>query len=192
MNQHKFSFRVTALIFLAAVMLGIFSAKLYQVQVVEGASQDSSPSGSYTYYTRVTAARGEILDRNGKVLVGNRASFNIVLIYPVLFSCEDPNGSLRDLTNLAVERGLEIVDHLPVTSQKPYEYTKDAYSSVWNNYFKTYLATREWDSDISAPQLIRRLRERYHIPDDWTEEEARRVISVRYELELRLCTNLPN
>lgn len=192
MNQHKFSFRVTALILLAAVMLGIFSAKLYQVQVVEGASQDSTPSGSYTYYTRVTAARGEILDRNGKVLVGNRASFNIVLIYPVLFSCEDPNGSLRDLTNLAVERGLEIVDHLPVTSQKPYEYTKDAYSSVWNNYFKTYLATREWDSDISAPQLIRRLRERYHIPDDWTEEEARRVISVRYELELRLCTNLPN
>ena len=34
MNQHKFSFRVTALILLAAVMLGIFSAKLYQVQVL--------------------------------------------------------------------------------------------------------------------------------------------------------------
>ena len=58
MNQHKFSFRVTALILLAAVMLGIFSAKLYQVQVVEAASQDSTTSGSYTYYTRVTAARG--------------------------------------------------------------------------------------------------------------------------------------
>lgn len=192
MNQHKFSFRVTALILLAALMLGVFSVRLYNVQVVEGSAQEATPSGSYTYYTRVTAARGEILDRNGKVLVGNRASFNIVLIYPVLFSSEDPNGSLRALTNLAVQRGLEIVDHLPVASEKPYEYTKDQYSSVWNDYFKTFLAAREWDSDISAPQLIRRLRERYHIPDDWTEEEARRVISVRYELELRHCTNLPN
>lgn len=192
MNQHKFSFRVTALILLAALMLGVFSVRLYNVQVVEGSAQEATPSGSYTYYTRVTAARGEILDRNGKVLVGNRASFNIVLIYPVLFSSEDPNGSLRALTNLAVQRGLEIVDHLPVALEKPYEYTKDQYSSVWNDYFKTFLAAREWDSDISAPQLIRRLRERYHIPDDWTEEEARRVISVRYELELRHCTNLPN
>ena len=192
MNQHKFSFRVTALLLLAALMLGIFSIRLYSVQVVEGAKQESTPSGSYTYYTRVTAARGEILDRNGTVLVGNRASFNIVLIYPVLFSSEDPNESLRNLTNLAAARKLEIVDHLPVTAQKPYEYTKDQYSSVWNDYFKTFLAAREWDSDISAPQLISRLRDRYHIPEDWTEEEARRVISVRYELELRHCTNLPN
>ena len=102
MNQHKFSFRVTALVLLAALMLGVFSARLYNVQVIEGAAPEGTPSGSYTYYTRVTAARGEILDRNGKVLVGNRASFNIVLIYPVLFSSEDPNGSLRALTNLAV------------------------------------------------------------------------------------------
>lgn len=192
MNQHRFSFRVTALVLMAALMLGVFSVRLYGVQVVEGAQQEDTPPGSYTYYTRVTAARGEILDRNGTVLVGNRASFNIVLIYPVLFSSEDPNGSLRSLTNLAVQNGLEIVDHLPVTSEKPYEYTKDQYSSAWNEYFKTFLAAREWDSDISAPQLIRRLSERYHIPEDWTEEEARRVISVRYELELRHCTNLPN
>ena len=102
MNQHRFSFRVTALVVLLALMLGIFAAQLYAVQVVEGSEQEDSPPGSYTYRTRVTAARGEILDRNGVVLVGNRASFNIVLIYPVLFSSEDPNGSLRKLTNLAV------------------------------------------------------------------------------------------
>ena len=192
MNQHRFSFRVTALVVLLSLMMGVFAARLYAVQVVEGAEQESALPGSYTYLTRVTAARGEILDRNGVVLVGNRASFNIVLIYPVLFSSEDPNGSLRDLTNLAVERGLTIVDHFPVTAEKPYEYTTDRYSSVWNSYFRTFLAAREWDSDISAPQLVQRLRERYHIPADWTEEEARRVISVRYELELRHCTNLPN
>ena len=192
MNQHRFSFRVGALIALIALMASVFSVRLYGVQVVEGRQQEAAPTGSYTYYTRVTAARGEILDRNGSVLVGNRASFNIALIYPVLFSSENPNESLRRLTNLALEHGLEFVDHFPVTEQKPYEYTTDQYSSAWNSYFKTFLAEREWDSDISAAQLVSRLKERYHLPADWTEEEMRRVISVRYELELRHCTNLPN
>lgn len=192
MNQHRFSFRVGALVVLIALMASVFSVRLYGVQVVEGRQQEAAPTGSYTYYTRVTAARGEILDRNGSVLVGNRASFNIALIYPVLFSSENPNESLRRLTNLALEHGLEFVDHFPVTEQKPYEYTTDQYSSAWNSYFKTFLAEREWDSDISAAQLVSRLKERYHLPTDWTEEEMRRVISVRYELELRHCTNLPN
>ena len=192
MNQHRFSFRVGALIALIALMASVFSVRLYGVQVVEGRQQEAAPTGSYTYYTRVTAARGEILDRNGSVLVGNRASFNIALIYPVLFSSENPNESLRRLTNLALEHGLEFVDHFPVTEQKPYEYTTDQYSSAWNSYFKTFLAEREWDSDISAAQLVSRLKERYHLHADWTEEEMRRVISVRYELELRHCTNLPN
>lgn len=192
MNQHRFSFRVGALVVLIALMASVFSVRLYGVQVVEGRQQEAASTGSYTYYTRVTAARGEILDRNGSVLVGNRASFNIALIYPVLFSSENPNESLRRLTNLALEHGLEFVDHFPVTEQKPYEYTTDQYSSAWNSYFKTFLAEREWDSDISAAQLVSRLKERYHLPTDWTEEEMRRVISVRYELELRHCTNLPN
>ena len=91
MNQHRFSFRVGALIALIALMASVFSVRLYGVQVVEGRQQEAAPTGSYTYYTRVTAARGEILDRNGSVLVGNRASFNIALIYPVLFSSENPN-----------------------------------------------------------------------------------------------------
>lgn len=191
MNQHKFSFRITALAVAIALMLGVFAVRLYQVQVVQGAEQAETPSGTFTYRTRVTAARGEILDRNGTVLIGNRAAFNVLLFRDVVFNADTPNENLRRLTNLAVERGLEFNDHLPVTAQKPYEYTTSQSSTRWNEYFRAFLAYREWDSDISAPRLIQRLRERYHIPDDWSEEEARRVISVRYELDLRVCTNLP-
>ena len=61
MNQHRFSFRVTALVVLLSLMMGVFAARLYAVQVVEGAEQESALPGSYTYLTRVTAARGEIL-----------------------------------------------------------------------------------------------------------------------------------
>lgn len=191
MNQHKFSFRVGVLILLIAVMAGIFGVRLYDVQVTQASQIDHTPSGSHTYRTRVTAARGEILDRNGKVLIGNRASYNLTLIYAIVFSAENPNENLRKLTNLCNELELEMTDHFPVTMEKPYTYTTDEYSSTWNSYFKTFLDERGWDSDISAPQLIRRLKDTYHLPADWTEEETRRVISIRYELDLRRWTSLP-
>ena len=191
MNQHKFSFRVGVLILLIAVMAGIFGVRLYDVQVTQASQVDHTPSGSHTYRTRVTAARGEILDRNGKVLIGNRASYNLTLIYAIVFSAENPNENLRKLTNLCNELRLEMTDHFPVTMEKPYTYTTDEYSSTWNSYFKTFLDERGWDSDISAPQLIRRLKDTYHLPADWTEEETRRVISIRYELDLRRWTSLP-
>lgn len=191
MNQHKFSFRVGVLILLIAVMSGIFGVRLYDVQVTQASQVDHTPSGSHTYRTRVTAARGEILDRNGKVLIGNRASYNLTLIYAIVFSAENPNENLRKLTNLCNELRLEMTDHFPVTMEKPYTYTTDEYSSTWNSYFKTFLDERGWDSDISAPQLIRRLKDTYHLPADWTEEETRRVISIRYELDLRRWTSLP-
>lgn len=191
MNQHRFSVRVTALLVLIAVMAGVFLVQLYQVQITGASDEDATPANSFTYYTRVTAARGEILDRNGNVLVGNRASFNLALVADVLVNSDDPNEYLRQLVLLCRERGLEYADHFPVTMEKPYEYTLDDYSSTWNTYYKQFLQKRGWDSDISAPQLVKRMRERYKIPVDWSEEDARAVISIRYEMALRYCTILP-
>ncbi len=191
MRQHKYTFRFGVLIVFAAIIFSAYLIRLYNIQVTSVREMGSEQAGSYTYQTRVTAARGEIIDRNGNVLVGNRASFNLVLINEALFNSEDYNESLRKLTNLAHERGLTITDHFPVTMTKPYEYTKDEMSGTWNSHFKSFLREREWDADISAPQLIRRLRDAYGIPEDWTEDEIRRVISVRYELSLRYCTSLP-
>ena len=193
MNQHKFAFRLTMLLVIISMVLLIYVGKLYDIQIVESQKEGPNNSGSYTYRTRVTAARGEIRDRNGNILVGNRASFNLLLVYAPLMNSEDPNESIRRLCQVINERGLEIADHLPVTMEKPYEYTKDSLSYTWNAHFKTFLREREWDADISAPQLIRRLRDAYNIPEDWTEQEARQVISVRYELSLRVTkgTYLP-
>ena len=119
MNQHKFAFRVGVLVLLIAVMAGVFSVRLHNVQITQAAEQDPTPSGSVTYHTRVTAARGEILDRNGNVLVGNRASYNLVIVREVLMSADAPNKNLRRLVDLCSELGLEYTDHFPVTQENP-------------------------------------------------------------------------
>lgn len=191
MNQHKFSFRVGVLSVLVLLVFGIFAGKMYNIQITKAQDEDALPAGAVTYYTQIPAARGQILDRNGNVLVGNRAAFSLSIVNTVLFNSDDPNEYLRKLTNLCDSLGLEFIDHFPVTMEKPYKYTTQDYSKEWNGYFTDFLIRREWDTDISAPQLIRYLKERFNIPETWTELEARRVISLRYELDLRYNTNLP-
>lgn len=190
MNQHKFSLRVGMLGALVTAIIFVFVGTLYRIQI-SSAAEDDTPAGSITYYTTVSAARGEILDCNGNLIVGNRATFRLTIVNDVLFNSSEPNESLRRLANLCNELGLEFIDHFPVTMEKPYTYTTEDYSGEYNGYFLDFLTARGWDTDISAPQLIRYMKERYNIPESWTEEEARRVISLRYELQLRYDTNLP-
>ena len=176
--------RAVALFLLFAVIVGLFGVRLYGVQVADTGGQEANIS-TYISWTRVMAARGDILDRNGKVLVTNRASYNLVFNNYVFYNSKSPNESLRSLVRLMWERDIEPIENFPVTAAKPYEYILDDLGSQWQNYFKRFLAYRELDSDISAVQLMKQLRAAYKIPDDWEEWEVRRVIGLRYELELR-------
>lgn len=182
--EYKTRVRLICLILVFALLLGAYGYRLFQLQILNGSKSEFS-ANTYTYYTRVTAARGEILDRNGNVLVGNRASYNLVINNYALFNSDDPNESLRQLVDLCRKLDVEYTDHLPVTHTKPYEYTTEEFSSTWNSYFREFLSQYGWDSDISAAQLIKLMRQRFHIPDDWTEQEVRDVLGVRYELDLR-------
>lgn len=186
--------RSRVLLAILACVLGFFAFKLYAMQVVDAAEKADNIT-TYTDITRVQAARGDILDINGNVLVSNRASYNLVFKHYVLLNSEDPNESLRQLTQLCKEQGIEYADHFPITKERPFTYTLGDYNSTWQGYFQSYLPTRGGlDSDITAPLLIKTLRESYKIPEDWTDEEARLVIGLRYELSLRQgsITNLPN
>ena len=182
--EYKVKIRLVCLTLVFAVLLGLYSYRLFDLQVLHPAKRDNNIN-TFTYYTRVTAARGEILDRNGNVLVGNRASYNLILNNYALFNSDDPNESLRQLVDLCRKRGVEYTDHLPVTHTKPYEYTTEEFSSTWNSYFREFLSQYGWDSDISAAQLIKLMRQRFRIPDDWAEQEVRDVLGLRYELDLR-------
>ena len=58
-------------------MIGVFSLRLYKTQAaVTEESLVAADADSMTYQSTVEAARGNILDRNGNVLVSNRASYN--------------------------------------------------------------------------------------------------------------------
>ena len=97
--------RVAVFFVLLAALLGFFAFRLYIVQVVNATDGDSSIS-TYTYQTNVSAARGQILDRNGNILVSNRASYNVIINDYVLFNSESPNEDLLRLVRLCDKLGI--------------------------------------------------------------------------------------
>lgn len=177
-------------ILLFVLLLSFFAFRLYDLQIIEtGGVVDNTTT--FTTWTRVKAARGEILDRNGNVMVGNRASYNLVINHFVLASAKSPNREIHRLVSLCKEMGIEYIDHFPVTMTRPFTYTIEQQSPVWQGYFQKFLANRgDLDSDISAPLLIQMLRDSYEIPEEWTDEEARMVLGIRYEMSLRNITTL--
>ena len=177
--------RVGFVLLFFIIVLGFFAFKLYDLQVIEtGGNMDNADT--YTVRVAVKAARGDILDRNGNLLVSNRASYDLRLNHYVLLSAEGTNQHLYRLIKCCQEQNIEYTEHFPISKERPFTYTLSEYNSAWQNYFQSYLAYKGGlDSDITAPLLVEKLRQKYKIPAEWTDEEARLVIGLRYELDLR-------
>ena len=184
--------------FRSAVLLGIFgfvmflfATKLFSLQIIETKGNTDNAT-TYSTITTVRAARGDILDRNGNVLVGNRASYDLVFNHYVIKSADQRNQYLYDLLKKCEELGVTHNDHFPVTATRPFEYTLDSYNTSWQRYFQNFMVDWGLDPDVTAPLLVEKMRDRYDLPEEWTDEEARGVIGLRYEFDLRGVTKLPN
>ena len=116
----RFRIRILSLAF--AVVAFLYGIRLYDLQVIEtGGSTDNTTT--FTTYTTVKAARGDILDKNGNVLVSNRASYNLVINHYVLLTAEGTNDFLYKLVKCCQEAGIEYTEHLPISMDRPFTST---------------------------------------------------------------------
>lgn len=71
--------RVGTIQVLAFLLLGILGARLYYLQVVKGEYYTGRAESQRVRFIPIPAPRGAILDRNGKMLVDSRPTYNVVL-----------------------------------------------------------------------------------------------------------------
>ena len=145
--------RSMILLLIFSCVLMLYAGRLYFLQIID-TKGNTDNTATYTTLTTVRASRGDILDRNGKVLVGNRASYDLVFNHYVIKSAKNRNEFLYQLVAKCNELGVEYLDHFPVTKTRPFVYTLDDYSTAWRGYFQNFMLDRDLDSDISAPLLL--------------------------------------
>ncbi len=189
MNRRS-RFRVIVFLGLLALIITLFTLRIYKLQAAQN-PETIQQANSLTYQTTVQAARGQILDRNGSVLVTNRPSYNLMIISYVFNGGPDPNESLLKLIHTCDKLGIELTHHFPVSETRPYEYTLQELSYDWQQHFRAFLSERSIDSDMAPGHLMNLLARAYKLPEDLSDEDFYRMIAVRYELDLRGIKGMP-
>ena len=183
------SSRLAAFALVVVLLIALCAGTLYKLQIIEGADYYEESQNSLTSYPSVTAARGNILDRYGRVLVSNRECYNLKISDTRLFSdeVEDPNAVILQMINLVEAAGETYTDDLPITLEPPFEYTN--MTDIQRTLLDAYLKAKGLDEDTTAVELMSYFRTRYEIANSYTAEEMRKIASVRYAVNVRYEIN---
>jgi penicillin-binding protein 2 len=179
--------RVAALFIVMGLLTAIYMLTLYRLQLFDTNADAYAALARKTTTQEVTLAadRGDILDRNGVVLVSTRAAYNITLSRDKLLKRDDINEIILKLVHTAIDNGVSYTDTFPVTTGAPFAYLSDMTTSqrnLLNAYFDYF---EELDPGISASDLIVWMKKHYGIDYTTNISDARLIIGVRYEMEIR-------
>ena len=204
MDGKQFHWRVRSIVGVLLILILLFAWVLYDLQYVHGADYLAQSRRKIAKTETVEAARGEILDRYGRVLVTNRESYNVSLDTSFM---EDVNTTLTKLLDICRTQGVTWADTLPISAETPFVFTFDTASSGAISNLYALAESLKWTDTLpareeadairtaaqeghgvsypSADAFLDKLREYYEIDPLLPDGEARALLGVRYELTLR-------
>lgn len=181
-NPHPSRRRVYVLLGFFCAFLVLFFAVLYDAQVVHGSENRARSITSNTASETVTASRGIITDRNGKVLVSNRLAYTLVVDKSSFGKDEAAlNDAIWQLIQLCQEQGATWNDTLPMTTGSSPQLT----SKSLTKSFREYLDGNKLPTDGGSAEVLAAMRKLYKVDDSYTDAQARLIVGVRYELDGR-------
>ena len=183
--------RLASLAVFMLVLLVLYLTRLYRLQVIEGEQAYEASTNSIVSYETVAAARGNILDRYGRLLVSNRNCNNLVIDEDELFIDNDNeriNADILELCRLITEHGDGYNDELPISMTAPFEF-KESLSDIETELLQAWLAANGLKSDASAVEVMAKMRTRYGIDNNYSAEDMRIIAGVRYSINVRYVIN---
>ena len=217
MEGRQFNRRTLAILVVLTALLLLFFGVLYNLQVLHVDDYRAQSVVKIANRKTVEAARGELLDRYGRSMVTNRATYQLTLNTGVMGEEAVRNANLLELLNICRDNGLTWTDTLAVSTAAPFTYTSDtplAYEKEGGGVALTRLGRllnalpmkKELKSSLNLPateqvedaktlddipagptaeELIAALRTYFEIDPSWSDADARALIGVLYETNLR-------
>lgn len=169
--------RYTFCILLLAAIFLRYELRLFEWQVLEGDQFEQQALSDRTDAIELEAARGLILDRNGKVLAGNRISYNIVF-NRLNEAYEERNATIIKVIDLMEERGEEWRDKLPIVldEEGEYQFAEDREDEIAS--LRELLNIADY---ATADECIVELAAEFGC-EGFSKEDTRNVVSVRYSM----------
>ena len=179
-------FRLGVIFALMAVLLTIYVSELYRMQVYDARIIEDERVEQWSTMRSVTlpAARGNIYDRNGVLLASGRPAYNITLNRDSLLNDRDMNNVLLGLIYTAMDENVVYNDTFPITRGAPFTFISNM-TQEQRRRLDIYLEFFNYDPDISPSDLLAAMRSHYGIDYTLGIADARLIIGVRYEIEIR-------
>ena len=187
-ESKKLRLRLLALCGMFMLCLALYCVAMFDAQIVRGAEYRAMSVRTNTVPEAVEASRGILTDRNGKVLVSNRAVYTLTFD-PSLVESEALNGELLRLMGLLREKQIRWYDELPMTQEAPYDYD---YEVPRAGMLVKYLASKKWIEDgmtademrsgVSPEKIYALLCAEFDIPENLSATRRRELVGFRYSL----------
>ena len=181
-KDNSFRRRTVTVLLVAAFVA--FGALLFDMQILNG--EQYALEGSAAVSTSVVkATRGEILDRNGTVLVGNRQGNSVIFDatkFPAYKEQDKRNEIILSLINLFEQNEAEWIDELPieVDSNGKYSYKEDMDYEIEKMLGEDMLDLNRY---ASADDCMKALISKYQL-ENYSPSDARKIASVCYQMKL--------
>lgn len=201
MDGKRFAARSRVVVIALLAVLTAFAGVLYDLQVVNGSYYLEQSTKKIVNTETVQAARGEVLDRYGRVLISNRVTYQVTLDTKLMGDIQGRNNTVLALLKLCEERNVDWADNLPVTMTAPFQYTVESpFETVrvaedgTETRSPTQLARlvellklRQQKNDPlpaepTAEELITSLRTYFEVDENLSRGEGRGLVGVLYEL----------
>ena len=215
MEGKQFHIRTLVVVGILAALLLVFAGALYQLQVVKVDEYRAASTVKIANVETVEAARGEIVDRYGRSLVSSRATYEITLNTSIMGKEAQRNAILLELIHICQDNGLTWTDTLHISEDAPFTFTSDSplvytdsEGKLQFNYLGALLdelplgknilpgrwsqedldaasSVADLGASLTAEEIIDGLRQYFLIDESLSDADARALIGVLYEVNLR-------
>lgn len=166
----KFFYILTGFVFFCLI------TGLFFMQVVKGNDYRREADSKMQLTVKRQAPRGEITDRNGIVLAGNKVSYSLNLVKK---STEELNLCINRILYLLDKNSIAFEDTFPVTYDGfSYTFSSETEKEKW---FKSFGYKKYINKNMSPQELLYVVaHDIYNVPDNF---DIRRIVGVRYEAQ---------
>lgn len=158
------------------ILMIILAVRLFVVTVLQNEKWTETAAAQTTRSVYTSAPRGNIYDRNGKVIANNKQMFT-VMFNSSSMTTEEINHSALKLINLLKKNGDTYNDDFPIKIRKDGSmyYTYDKEKAKW-------LKRMHLPAGMSASAAFNALKTRYKIPKKTSRYKADKLLTGTYKL----------
>ena len=172
-DKRSINFRYNIMTIFTYVIGIILIVQLFNLQIVHGAEYRQQSNTRLTRESTLEAARGEILDRSGNILVSSSQKFNLEL-YKTKIDTKTLNRTLLKIVDVLEKYNISYTDSFPIDVDT-FEY------KISENTLENWKKNNNIDSEFSAEQAFYKFKEKYKI-ENKDVNEIRKIISIRYKI----------